>query len=301
MTITAEQLKEAWRARNQSLTVSDYISQIRRVDGAYGPFCIIQFRNVRVGTNQEPLGSSGSLSIYSRTRLRTPYHVSLRPADELQSRHDKQLPAWYWNLSPQSLEDAIKFACSTGFVVTFSTIKSGASVPLRQHFQSVPRTIDWDGSQYELFGPLLHSKVRLSRLDTLEPGVSVQEYPVFVAKVTGSQQAVCEKVLRLSLGYDHLKTFNLIISSPKSRKERSEDEVDVFFLPRRFDGHVVPRQYEQSRWAFGSFEMAGAFLTSDEQICERTSYSELVAALQDVSIERQSPEERLIENLLFYV
>jgi len=282
------------------VTISEYISQIKQVEVGGINFLVILYRDNRAGDNKKLLGSVGSLRIFSRRRIRTPYHVTLRSADEPQPQQGKQFSEWYWHLSPRILEDAIEFAYSTSLIVTFSTVKSGASTPLSLHFQGVPRTVEWNGIEYELFGSLLHSQSKDSCFGEQRAKASIREYPVFVAKVVGQKRDVCEEVLRLCLGYDHLKSFNLIISSSEIGEAQSESEVAVYFVPRRFDGQVIPTRYRQNRWAFGSFEMAGVFLTKDGQVYNQLSSSGLLHALREVSIQRQSHEGHVIENLLCY-
>jgi len=299
--MNAEQLRNEWTIRNNNTPVSTYIDQIKPIKAEGAEFLAILYRDNNAGDNTKPIGSIGSLNIFSRRRLRAPYHVTLWSIDDPYIQPGKQFSEWRWCISPQNLEDAIEFACHTHFVVTLSTVKSGASEPLGMHFQAVPKVIEWNGAEYELFSSLLRSQSKsddFGRQKRSALQISILEYPAFVVKIAGQKRDVCEKALALCLGYDFLRTFNLIIA--RLGKEQDGREVALYWFPRRFDGQVVPRKYEQYRWAFGAFEMAGVFLTGNEEIYDDLRFMDLSEALREVSVQEQSPEERILANLLRY-
>lgn len=294
MTITASELQDRWIACNNNVRISEYIIGIKEIKSSATRLLIILYRDNHAGDNTYPLGTVGNLFIFSRNRIRSPYHVTLRSVhEELRLQEKKRFSEWFWCLTPQSLSAAIEFVCSTHFIATLSTVKSGASKPLGLHFQGVPRTIRWVDHEYNLFESLLYSAEKDIISDQQGLRVSIQEYPIFVAKAVGSKKDVCEKILALALGYDHLRSFNLLVSSLKEHK------VAVYFIPRRFDGQVVPTGFRENR-ALGSFEMAGVFLTNNEETFNQASVSELAAAISETSIQSNSPEERTIKNLLRY-
>ena len=298
--MNAEQLQDSWMATNNSVAISSYIERIRLVATERTEFLVILYRDNEAGDNRRPIGSIGSLNVFSRRRIRTPYHVTLRSVDEPQIRPGKRFSEWHWQFSPQNLEDAIAFACSTQFVVTFSTVKSGASVPLNVHFQGVPRIMEWNGLRHELFGSLLGSReLDFGRQKGDSLRVSIQDYPAFVARIAGRPRDVCEKVLTLCVGYDGLQSFNLIIES-LGNESQDQKEVAVYWFPRRLDGRVMSKRYEHYRWAFGSFEMAGVFLTAHADIYDGLTASDLSDALKEVSIQEQSHEHKIVTNLLRY-
>lgn len=299
--MNAEQLRDEWILRNNNVPSSTYIDQIKPVKAEGTEFFVILYRDNKAGDNTKPIGSIGSLNIFSRRRIRVPYHVTLRSIDEPHIQPGKQFSEWHWCISPQNLEDAIEFACATHFVVTLSTVKSGASEPLNVHFQAVPKVIEWNDTGYELFSSLLRSRSKsqdFGRQKRSALQVSVLEYPASVVEITGQKRDVCEKALALCLGYDFLRTFNLIIVG--LGEEQGGREVALYWFPRRFDGQVVPRKYEQYRWAFGSFEMAGVFPTGNADIYNDLCFMDLSDALREVSIQEQSSEECILANLLRY-
>jgi hypothetical protein len=124
-------------------------------------------------------------------------------------------------------------------------------------------------------------------------------YPVFVARVVGHRTAVCTKILRLALGYDHLCAFNLIIAAVDEQEGQTGPEVAVYFFPRRFDGKVRPTD-RLPGWSFGAWEMGGVFLTKDQEIYDSATYSLLVDALAETGIQPESRERTAIDNLLAF-
>lgn len=298
MPITEQKLVQNWTKCNGKILISQYIQNIRHVGSGDHRLLLIQYRDNYAGDNSTSLGKIGSLDIYSRRRLRAPYHVTLRAFQELHPQPNVWRDTWTWAPTPEDLASAIEFACTTGFIVTLSTIKSGASRPLLVHFQGLPRTINRYGNQYRPFETLFrapHERIILQKPDLQ---VSTVRYPAFVARIAGTSMAVCQKTLHLALGYDHLCAFNLIITvNDTSSPEKCQ--VEAYFFPRRFDGQVRPTDRLPS-WAFGSWEMGGVFLTKDAEIYNTATYPLMVDALTQTSIQPQSPEQRTIDNLLLY-
>jgi len=291
-----DDLKAKWKACNPSVTASDYMRSVRRIQGTL-EFIALLYQDNHAGDNSKPIATLGSLKIFSRARIRAPYHVTLRSIDEPTPRPGKVFSSWNWQLSPEMLEDAIEFACCTDFVVTLSTVKSGAGTPLSVHLQGVPKVVEWQNEQYHLFRSLLASK-NTSSLRQGTPKISIQDYPIFVAKVAGPRAAVCEKVLALSLGYDSLRSYNLIVSRPLEDETEGDLEVVAFFVPRRLDGLVIPETSGPLHSALGSWEMGGVFLTKEEGAFRQLNFENIVNMLSEVSIGRGAQEERLIKNLL---
>ena len=300
MNTAAERLKDKWTACNERVAVDEYISDIRCVRQGQTEFLLFLCRENEAGDNTIPLDSVGSLKVFSGRALRAPYHVTLWSTDQPQLRLCREFSDWGCYLAPRNLADAVEFASATDFVVGFSTVKSGASIPLNVHFQSFPRTIDWNGTRYELFRSLLTAAPRQTYGRNLAAEVSVLDYPVLVARIAGFKPGVCERTLRLCQGYDHLASFNLVIANLPAEECRGQAPVAVYFFPRPLDGHVVPTRYRPICWAFGSFEMAGVFLTRNEQAFRQADGPALIEALQEVSIHSGTLEMSIMENLLLF-
>lgn len=294
--MTEEQLRKAWEDCNKKFQApEEYIDGMNRIQQDDKVFIVLLFDTRKAkGECYDVLGSCGSLSVYSRRRIRTPYHVYLTGSDVPQPPQPEELGQWHWAITPQGLKDALEFASSTDFFLTFSTIKSGTSEALNMHFQGIPRIVKWNGEEYKPFDTLLKSSESLVE-SVGGTTVSVLDYFTTVLRIVGKKQDVCKVVLPLCLGYDALRSFNLIASSVAGDKER----VMVYFFPRRLDGYNMPSRYAHDNWTFGSFEMGGFFLVGNQKTYGNVSFQDLADSLSEVGIQKGSLEYTLVRNILY--
>lgn len=283
-----EILKTEWERANKNLRgILACVQKIDKVMVSGKTFIKILKRANDGADKTKEIDRRGSLVVQSRRRLTIPYHLVLRPYASKQ-----------WFITYPILQDAINFAIESDFLVSFSTIKSGAGDPLDLHFQALPKKIEWGEEKISLFESLISSKPTEIYQKRRDEDVSLCElkYNIPVFKLSGKRTNVCYKLFTLCLAYDALKSFNLIITS---NSERLNQTIDTYFIPRRFDGLVVPVAYRNEIKSFGACEMAGVFPFSpnQSQLYKNANAATLKKALREVAIKKDNEEYHRLKNL----
>lgn len=245
-----------------------------------------------------PLGVYRNLIIYSRRAgIRTRYHLVLIPKDASLAER--------WTISRQDINDALHFANEFKYVVTFSTYKSGATLPESIHLQSFPREIEGrDFGQEVEFKPcqsLFKAKGDSGHRIVTRKNVVIEilgppNYPILCARIEGKLELVASTASSLGMGYDNQRSMNLLME-PSEEKGHAR----LYFFPRRFDGKVFPDIFRNHNLAFGSFEMGGVFPLRGEErnsLYDNLDSKDLISAMQDVAVVTNMPEETCFLNLI---
>lgn len=167
-----------------------------------------------------------------------------------------------WDIREMDIQGFISWSRHVRHVITFSTLKSGGSVPLKIHAQSFP--LQSEGGVLSALATvgseLWIPQGVMPRYRSLEIRV-LKGYPLRGISITGNAEEMASKLFELALNYDHLKTFNLVIL-PASKQE-SEAEVLAFFFPRRKDGRAI-YDLNGNRWQIAALETNGLMQAKSE-------------------------------------
>lgn len=208
------------------------------------------------GDDPSPVMIKLGFSLYGIPRFAAyRYRLVLLPKDVVagQSR---------WDIREKDIQGFISWSRHVRHVITFSTLKSGASVPLKIHAQSFP--LESEGGVLSALATA-RSEIRIPqgvmpRFKSLEIR-ALQGYPLRGISITGNAEELASKLFELALNYDHLKAFNLVIL-PASKQE-SEAEVRAFFFPRRKDGRAI-YNLNGNRWQIAALETNGLMQAKSE-------------------------------------
>jgi len=217
------------------------------------------------------------LSFYACPRVAAyRYRYVLVPEDSLTGSRR-------WEIRLQDIVDWLMWAEHMGHIVTFSTLKSGASRPLTIHGQSFPLTND-DGVPHTAladaagdiivdFGQMPHfGEIRIE---------SMMNYPVRGLRIScqntpsGRLQAA-EKTYELALSYDALKAFNLVILPSDGRAPC------IHFFPRRRDGRAA---YGPSRWQIAAIEVNGLMQVKNAAAADKLDARTIKDIFQETTLD----------------
>jgi hypothetical protein len=173
------------------------------------------------------------------------YRVVLFPKDVL-------LHGNRWDLHEADILTWLGWARRMQYMVTFSTYKSGASMPHSLHAQSFPLKNHQDIALTALSraeGSSIIEPGTMPRFKSLRISV-LHDYPLRGLCLTGEDEEVANKFFELALCYDNLKALNLVIVPG------SNGGLSTFFFPRRRDGTAI---YDMncSRWQIAALEANG--------------------------------------------
>lgn len=160
-----------------------------------------------------------------------------------------------WRLQLDDVVDALRWSAHMEHISTFSTFKSGASEPFSRHWQSFP--LRRSKGEYLTALRNVPTKVHVERgamprFEQIEVAV-LQEYPACGLKIVaedseGGLLQAARKTYELALGFDALKSFNVVIVPDGSRTP------SIFLFPRRKDGKVI---FGPHRWQIAGLELNG--------------------------------------------
>ena len=176
-----------------------------------------------------------------------------------------------WQIRESDIVSWLNWSAQMKHVVTFSTLKSGASLPLGVHAQSFP--LENGGvcfsalreartSDIVSYGEMPHfERIRIARL---------LNYPIKGLKITGDGSdsgrcQVAKKVFEFALNYDALKAFNLVFLP-------LGNETEAFFFPRRRDGRAV---FGPDRWQIAALEVNGLMQAKTQKEAESLGPEEI--------------------------
>lgn len=185
-----------------------------------------------------------------------------------------------WELSIQDIEDWILWSNHMGYIVSMSTFKSGAGVPFLLHAQSIPVCNDDQTVLTALQGVSAEQLIAYGEMPFFQDICisTLPGYPIPCIKIQGKNsedglQQVAKKVFEIALNYDHLKSFNLIITPSPDLSSC------VYFFPRRKDGTAIYAS-GKNRWQIGALEVNGLMLTKSEEAFERMSEAKIKEIFQ---------------------
>lgn len=200
-----------------------------------------------------------------------------------------------WEVEYQDIQDWICWAKHMDYIVTLSTLKSGAGYPLGIHAQSFPYLsyLNCHPMSFlpdvpkEILVPFQimprFRKIQISFLNKyLAPALCLESDD----SPEGLTQ-IAEKTYELALNYDQLKAFNLVIIP-------SSYSLQVYFFPRRRDGHAI---FGNSRWQVAGLEFAGILLCREKEKFEKINESIIRELFSKISI--NTDEIDILQNLVF--
>jgi hypothetical protein len=219
------------------------------------PFKNIRFKKLHLPRRDVPSRITICLgfSLYGRPRFAAyRYRLVLLPEDILGGNTR-------WQITRADIASFVKWARHMKHVVTFSTLKSGASFPLSLHAQSFPM-FQKETALTALAGIATDVHVgnnEMPHFPSLEIA-TLRDYPLHGIKITstdtnGSSEEMVDKTYELALNYDALKAFNIVIL-PESTDVAGR--LSLFFFPRRRDGRAIFR-FHGDRWQIAALEANG--------------------------------------------
>lgn len=287
-----DQFEKAWldvyeSTNRRKFTIQDWID-FEEID----EFSIIWFKKPETKKSEDCIGEMGNLEIYPRHRIRTPFHSYM--VSKIKQDPSIAGAKTAWNITINDLISVVDIANSMDYVVTYSTIKSGATVPLQMHFQIIPKKFNFDRKDCIMFD-WLFSHAQFSNTVKYDDGVICKflKEPVNIIKLYGEKIKTCKRLFTLCLGYDHFKSFNLIFKGNSNKQNFAE----INFIPRRYDGKFRPDIYKEM--GYGAFEMGGLFLF-DLTLENKYNYTRnnLERSLREITPQDGSIELRTMMNVL---
>ena len=204
-----------------------------------------------VGDDPSPVRIHLGFSLYGKPRFAAyRYRLVLLPEDIVGG-------STRWQITRADIARFVKWARHGKHVITFSTLKSGASFPLSLHAQSFPIIQKETKTPLtSLVGVATDVCIRAGEM----PGftsleiATLRDYPIPGLKLTGEEQEIVDKAYELALNYNELKAFNMVIL-PDS-VDAGTDKLSVFFFPRRRDGRAT-FHFHDNRWQIAALEVNG--------------------------------------------
>lgn len=223
------------------------------------------------------------LSFYAWPRLAAyKYRCVLVPQENM-----RQTPRWELHIS--DISDWAKWSTHMGHVITFSTLKSGASDSLCLHAQSFP--LYQDGVRLSaLPGLQTEPLIRFNQMPQFE-GLEIHRltrYPIPGLKIIGNgtpdgQRQVARKLFELALNYDGLKAFNLVLIP-------CENDVEAYFFPRRKSGQAI---YGPQRWQIAALEVNGLMQAKTAKQRSSISAKQIKLIFREISLNEREFQDFL--------
>jgi hypothetical protein len=190
-----------------------------------------------------------------------------------------------WEIQHHDILDWVCWAKQMNYIVTFSTLKSGAGYPLGIHAQSIPY-LSYLTNHPMSFLPNISRKT-IVPFETMPRFLKIQislleKYPAPALCLESDDSPegllqITEKAYELALNYDQLKAFNLAIIPSSATPQ-------IYFFPRRRDGHAI---FGNSRWQVAGLEFAGILLCREKDKFEKMDKPVIRELFDTIAINRE--------------